>query len=184
VSGAEILALPTRLQGDLEGILLGSYLAEHLLEFVQENEPGELYFRLLDATLAALAAGVDQDLAARWFEAWVLNLAGIFPVPVECPSCGRPYAVAGAVLPPAGDNLVCVDCAGGGAPGPGALAVGEEVLALLARFARQGLAALAADPPPARLLRRVEELVSRVRRAFLQRELKSYLVMQRALAGV
>jgi DNA repair protein RecO (recombination protein O) len=184
ISGAEVVALPTRLQGDLEGILLGSYLAEHLLEMVQENEPAELYYRLLDATLAALAAGVDRDLVTRWFEVWALHLAGVFPVPESCPQCGRPLGTEGAVLPPSGEALVCRGCAGG-ARGEGAsagTAVEPRVVALLVRFARQRPAELAAAPPPAADLRRIEEVATRVRRAFLERELKSYVVMQRTLA--
>ena len=190
ISGAEVVALPTRLQGDLEGILLGSYLAEHLIELVQENEPADLYFRLLDATLAALAAGVDRDLVTRWFEVWALHLAGVFPVPEACPACGRTFAAAGgAVLPASAEALVCRDCAGGVAQGfemqsAGARAVAPEVLDLLARFARERPAELAAGPAPAAAdLRRIEEVVGQVRRAFLERELKSYVVMQRTLAG-
>ncbi|HEX2163660.1 MAG TPA: DNA repair protein RecO [Thermoanaerobaculia bacterium] len=184
ISGAEVVALPTRLQGDLEGILVGSYLAEHLIELVQENEPAELYFRLLDATLGALAAGVDRDLVTRWFEVWALQLAGVFPVPEECPRCGRPYAAAGgAVLPASGESLVCRDCAGGAAEIGGAQAVPPEVLGLVARFARERPAELAAQPPRTADLRRIEELTGRVRRAFLERELRSYVVMQRTLAG-
>jgi DNA repair protein RecO (recombination protein O) len=182
VSGAEIVALPTRLQGDLEGILLGSYLAEHLLELVQENEPAELYFRLLDATLGALAAGVDRDLVTRWFEVWALQLAGVFPGLAECPSCGRPYGAAGgAVLPSSGEGLACAECAG--AAVGAAVAVEGRVLELLGRFARERPAELAQAPPAAADLRRVEEVAGRVRRAFLERELKSYIVMQRTLAG-
>ncbi|HEX6202608.1 MAG TPA: DNA repair protein RecO, partial [Thermoanaerobaculia bacterium] len=180
ISGAEVVALPTRLQADLEGILLGSYVAEHLLEMVQENEPAELYYRLLDATLAALAAGVDRDLVTRWFEVWALHLAGVFPVPESCPQCGRPLGTEGAVLPASGEALVCRDCAGGAA----GTAIEPRVVALLARFARQRPAELAAAPPPPADLRRIEEVATRVRRGFLERELKSYLVMQRTLAGV
>jgi DNA repair protein RecO (recombination protein O) len=127
ISGAEVVALPTRLQGDLEGILLGSYLAEHLIELVQENEPADLYFRLLDATLAALAAGVDRDLVTRWFEVWALHLAGVFPVPEACPVCGRAFAAAGgAVLPASAEALVCRDCAGAAAQGFGTQGFGTQ----------------------------------------------------------
>lgn len=191
-----------RLQEELEGNLLGSYLVEHLLVFAQENEPAELLFRLLDSTLEALLAGVDRDLAARYFEAWVLRLAGVFPVPTECPVCGRPFAVSAgdggtageeapreAVLPPSGEGLVCIECAGGD-PGPppavpaGSLPAGPEVLAFLRRTGGERLAHMAAErPPPATTLRRVEELAARVRRTFLQTELKSYRVLRRTLGG-
>ena len=56
ISGVEPVRSAGRLLGELEDILLTSYLAEHLLEFAQENEPAELYFRLLDSTVEALLA--------------------------------------------------------------------------------------------------------------------------------
>src|SRR5918999_1343209 len=94
ISSVELVRTAHSLQTDLEGILLGSYLADHLLEFAQEGESSDYLYRLLDATLEALLAGVDRDLAARYFEAWVLRLAGIFPAPDVCPSCGASAAKA------------------------------------------------------------------------------------------
>jgi DNA repair protein RecO (recombination protein O) len=188
ISDVESVRPASRLLGELEDILLASYLAEHLLAFAQENEPAELYYRLLDSTVEALLAGVDRDLVARFFEIWMLRLAGIFPSPVECPACGREMdAARGAVLPASGEGLVCVDC-GAGAHGtadhglpPGALAVPPEVMALLERFGHVRLGELARQPPPPELLTRIEEIASRVRRSFLQHELKSYGVMRRTL---
>jgi recombinational DNA repair protein (RecF pathway) len=205
VSDVALLRPAARLQADLEGILLGSYLVEHVLVFAQENEPADLFFRLLDSTLEALLAGADRDLAARYFETWVLRLAGVFPVPTECPACGRPFggeslgaggeapvepdeeAPREAVLPPSGEGLVCIECAGGD-PGPppaappGSLPAGPDVLGFLRRTGRESLVRLAAKrPPEARTLRRVEELAARVRRTFLQTELKSYRVLRRTL---
>ncbi|HXM70106.1 MAG TPA: DNA repair protein RecO, partial [Thermoanaerobaculia bacterium] len=38
ISSVELVRPVHRLQADLEGILLGSYLADHMLEFAQEDE--------------------------------------------------------------------------------------------------------------------------------------------------
>lgn len=179
VSSVELVRPAHRLQEDLEGILLGSYLADHALEFAQENEESDHLFRLLDSTLEALLAGVDRDLAARYFETWVLRLAGIFPSPRACPLCGEPFT-GGAVLPAGSDALVCRECAG---PGAG-LEVGPEVLELLLRMGREGLPQVAQTPPAPRALRRIEELAARVRRHFLQRELRSYEVIEKTRAGI
>jgi len=187
ISDVESVRPASRLLGELEDILLASYLAEHLLEFAQENEPAELYYRLLDSTVEALLAGVDRGLVARFFEIWMLRLAGIFPSPVECPACGREMdAARGAVLPASGEGLVCVDCGGAGGAAvhglqPGALAVPPEVMAVLERFGHVRLSELARQPPPPELLARIEEIAVRVRRSFLQHELKSYGVMRRTL---
>lgn len=183
IGEVELLRPAHKLQEDLEGILLGGYLAEHLVEFVQEDEPAELPFRLLESTVSALLSGVDRDVAARYFEAWVLRLAGIFPPPRECPVCERPFSDRGAVLPARDEALVCPDCAAsalGAAPAASVgLPVGPEVIEFLLRVGREPLADLARRPPPEAVLRRAEEVATEVRRRFLGRELKSYGVMQK-----
>jgi len=189
ISSVELLRPAHRLQEDLEGILLGSYLADHLLEFAQENEASDHLYRLLDSTLEALLAGVDRDLAARYFECWILRLAGVFPSPRACPACGRPFEAAdgaGAVLPPNDETLLCFDC--GGRAG---LVVTPETLDFLRRIGRESLPSVAAGAegasgalPSVATLRQVETLCVRVRRQFLQRELRSYDVIQKTRAGI
>ena len=177
ISSVELVRSAHAVQEDLEGLLLGSYLADHVLEFAQEGEVSDPLYRLLDSTIEALLAGVDRDLAARYFECWILRLAGIFPAPWSCTGCGAPFAEAGAVLPRSGESLMCRDCGGGDG-----LPVAPATLAFLQRIGRENLPAVAAEPPPAAVLRWVEELCARVRRGFLQRELRSYDVIQQTLA--
>ena len=182
ISSVEMIRAAHRLQSDLDGLLLGSYLVDHMLEFAQEDDPSDVLYRLLDSTLEALLAGVDRDLAARYFEAWVLRLAGVFPPPTACPSCGRPFE-GWATLPPSGETLLCMDCAGevGGTAG---FIVRPETLELLRRVGRESLPKLAGRPPSPEALRQLEQLSARVRRHFLQRELRSYDVIQKTRAGV
>ena len=177
IRSLELSRPATFLQGDLEGLLLGAYLADHMLEFAQENEDSHELFRLLDTTLAALAAGVDRDLAGRYYEIWVLRLAGVFPSAEECLSCGRDLG-PGAVLPAAAEGLVCRDCGGGG------MALGPEVVEFVRRSARENLDSLSRRPPAPSTLATVAELSARVRRAFLQHELKSFRVIRETLAGL
>jgi DNA repair protein RecO (recombination protein O) len=188
ISSVELVRPAHRLQEDLDGILTGCYLADHALEFAQENEASELLFRLLDSTTEALVQGVDRDLGARYFEAWVLRLAGIFPPPHACPTCGAPLA-GGAVLPAGGDALLCADCGQGARTG--GFRVTPEAVAFLRRIGRESLPAMAAaaagdgaEPPAPAVLRQVEALCARVRRQFLQRELRSYDVIQRTRSAI
>ena len=178
VRGVEMLRPSHRLQDDLEGILLGCYLAEHALVLAPENAADETFYRLLDSTVEALLAGVDRSVAARYFEWWALRLAGVFPPPRECPLCGGDLT-GGAVLPRGGDGLVCRGCAGAGA----GLTLPAEIVGFLLRVAREPLAAVAASAPAPEVLGRLEQVSGEVRRSFLQHELKSYVVMQRTLAG-
>jgi len=177
ISAVEMIQSAHRLQEDLEGILAAAYMADQVSTFVQENEPEDLHFRLLSSTLEALEGGVDQDLASRFFETWILRLAGIFPPPDDCPECGQPLEKAG-ILPPNGDALLCTEC---GVQAVGGWKAGPGVLEFLRRTARQKLVRLAQDPPSTKVLRRVEELNGRIRRSFLQSELRSYKVLQQTL---
>jgi DNA repair protein RecO (recombination protein O) len=177
ISAVELIRAARQLQEDLDGILLGSYLTDHVLELAQEGDPSDPLYRLLDSTTEALLAGVDRDLAARYFETWMLRLAGVFPSPKACPSCGRPFVSddgeEGGVVPPNGETLLCFDC--GGRSG---YIARPETLELLRRFGRESLTEVAQNPPSKRTLREVEEVCGRVRRGFLQRELRSYEVIQ------
>jgi DNA repair protein RecO (recombination protein O) len=179
ISSVELVRTAHLLQTDLEGILLGAYLADHMLEFAQEGETADHFFRLLDSTIQALLAGVDRDLATRYFESWILRLAGVFPAPHACPECGLPFPPEGAMLPRSGEMLLCLDC--GGRSG---FAVSPAALELLRRIGRESLPAAAERAPSPSLLREVEDLCAQVRRHFLQRELRSYDVIQRTLAKV
>ncbi len=185
ISEVELVRPASALQDDLEGILLGSYLAEHMMQFAQENEESETSFRLLDTTLEALLAGCDRGLAARYFEVWVLRLNGIFPSPRECPLCGRPIADRAALLETEA-MVVCHRCVSGaqGTPASRLRRIGAGELDFLRRSARENLPRMAERPPAPRDLDKVEALCALIRRQFLQSELKSYRVMKRTLASL
>src|SRR5436305_7031820 len=76
ISSVELVRTAHPIQPDLEGILLGSYLADHLLEFAQEGEEAGHLFRLLDGAVQAPIARVDRDLATSYFDSWVPRHAG------------------------------------------------------------------------------------------------------------
>jgi len=176
ISSVELLRAPRGLD-DLEGLLIGAYLAETAATFAQEGEPAERLYRLLDSTIEALAEGVDRPLAVRYFESWILRLAGVFPAPEICPLCGEPFA-GGAALAGGGDALVCRRCA---ADEPGARPVSAAAIELWLRAGRENLRSMSARPPSAATLDEVGDVVGRVRRHFLGHELKSLGVLRRTL---
>jgi DNA repair protein RecO (recombination protein O) len=159
---------------DLDGILLAGYLAEHLVCFAQENEDSESFYRLLDGTLGWLEQGVDRDLVARYFEVWMLRLAGIFPPPRECPICGRALAEAGdAAVDRGGPEIRCRECAPAGEA-----RVSAAAIRFLLRSAREAPPAMAGERAAPSLLREVERVCALVRTSFLHQELRSYQVME------
>lgn len=178
ITSVETLRAADALLASLEGVLAASYLAESVRAFAPEGEPQELLFRLLDSTVAALLAGVEPALATRYFEVWLLRLAGVFPFASPCPGCGGALA-AGSRLVGGGESLVCASCGGeeGEAVAPGALR-------FLAAAARSPLGQLAGEGVTEADLAAVERLAAAVRRHFLQHELRSYEVMMRTLGTV
>lgn len=180
ISSVELLRPAKTLAVDLEGILLGASIAEQMALFAQENEPAEVAFRLLDATLQALERGADRELVTRYYESWLLRLAGIFPAPTDCPQCGKGFDAAGAALPPSGEALLCRGCAG---RGPGAFQIAPSALDFWRRIGRENLSSMAERPPTRETLSDVAEVVARVRRHFLQHEIRSLTVMEQTLGA-
>lgn len=185
ISEVELLRSAEGLNRDLEGILLGAYLAEHMIELALEGEESGRLYRLLDSTLDALLAGVPRDLAARYFEVWALRLSGLFALPTPCRDCGwllDSGAEMVADLPPS----LCPRCGelASPMPPPGWGEGPAALMTFLLRSGRQGLPALAAEPPPPSVLRQVEELCRSIRREFLQKELNSYGVMHQTLGSL
>lgn len=176
ISSVELLRAPRGLE-DLEGLMIGAYLAETAATFAQEGEPAEKLYRLLDATIEALADGVDRALVVRYFESWILRLGGVFPSPELCPLCGAPLD-AGAALAGGGDALVCRSCAAGE---PGAIPVSAAAIAFWLRAGREGPRSMADRPPHAATLAEVGEVTGRIRRHFLGQELRSLGVLRRTL---
>lgn len=180
ISSVELLRPVKQLQQDLEGILLGATIAEQVALFAQEGESSEVLYRLLDATVEALEAGRDRNLVARYFESWLMRTAGVFPPPVECPQCGRGFE-GGAYLLASGEGLICRECA---RAGQGVSQVSAAVIDFWRRIGRENIEAMAATPPPASVLAEVAEAIGRIRRHFLQHEVRSLMVMERTLAGL
>ncbi len=181
LSGAETIRSARALHEDLEGILVSSYLAEHMQVFAQEDEPDNHLYRLLDTTVQALLDGCDRLLATRYLECWTLRLSGVFPSPRRCPACGSPIGDE-AWLAVDAAGILCASC--GGDAGSNRK-VDADALAFLRQIGSAALGALQGNGHfDQATLESVGSLTREVRRAFLGRELNSYGVMQRTLREV
>ncbi|MFQ5670509.1 MAG: DNA repair protein RecO [Acidobacteriota bacterium] len=111
------LLAPTPGEGrDLEAFYACGYLAEILEQFSREGEADDALYRLTQASTRALAAGQEAERVVRYFEIWVLRLAGLLPDLEECPRCGQRMTRLGAAFFPGGE-AVCWACAGSSAAG-------------------------------------------------------------------
>jgi recombinational DNA repair protein (RecF pathway) len=103
-------------QRGLEAALALGYFAELLDAFAQEGEAEDAVYRLARAVIGAAEGGTSTVVLARYLEAWLLKLHGVYPPLDRCAACD-------GVLP-AGDlgyhrhaqGFVCEAC--GPASGP------------------------------------------------------------------
>src|SRR2546421_8147316 len=89
MSGAEILKSHFNLSSIFESAEVLAYMGEMVAEFAPPNEADERLFRMLTACVEALAErkGSERGLT-RYFEIWLLRLAGLFPDLRFCGKCG------------------------------------------------------------------------------------------------
>lgn len=72
-----------------ERVCAFSYFAELVAEFIQENYPAPLVFRLLLASMSAAEITGISNALVRYFEIWILKLNGLFPDYDYCSHCGQ-----------------------------------------------------------------------------------------------
>ncbi len=158
---------------ELAGALLLGAFAESLQTFVSDSDPAEAFYRLARHAIDGLFAGAPPELAATYFDVWILKLSGLFPAPGECAGCGRALAALDAVFfDESRPGFVGAECRAGSA-----LRVTPAALATLG-----GILASPLDPAarPSGLAD-IGEIARRARRHFLGHELKSQRVLQDSL---
>ncbi len=91
VTDCELVASRFDLGCDPEVAALFGYWGELLIEFFPAHQANDHAYRLVAAVLAAVDAGLDRDTLLRYFECWVLRLAGFLPDFSACSLCGRGF---------------------------------------------------------------------------------------------
>ena len=159
----------------LEMALSLSYFAELLDAFAQEGEAEDAVYRLALAVVAAADGGADVAGLARYLEAWLLRLHGIYPPLDRCAGCGGALPAGGLVYHAAAHGFVCAACV----PASGPL-LGEAVRGFLAAVFRRGPGQMPPPPAEASVLEPFHrDLISR----HLERDLRSHRVLRDAAAG-
>ena len=89
ISNAEILKSHFDLAAQLEASEVLAYMGELVSEFAPPHEANEKLFRMVSACVEALdTAPQSSRLVLRYFEVWLLRLAGLFPDVRSCADCG------------------------------------------------------------------------------------------------
>src|SRR3977135_2618036 len=89
IQSAEILDSPMKLFEDYDRAVCAARLIELVDRFLPEREPQDAVFRLVRMTVRALEQGCSIELAACYFEVWMLRLAGVFPDLFYCSACKK-----------------------------------------------------------------------------------------------
>lgn len=111
---AEILRSYFALAGNMETVTVLAYLSELVIEFAPPHEPNERLFRMVNACLeAASGAPAEMEAIARYFEVWILRLAGFLPDVRHCIDCGRRFGEEEDAFLDAEGKLRCRQCGQG-----------------------------------------------------------------------
>lgn len=95
ISSTEILKSNFDLAVQTEAAEALAYMGELVSEFAPPHEANEKLFRMLTACVDALSnAPETAPLVLRYFEAWLLRLAGLFPELRVCAECGVSFSDA------------------------------------------------------------------------------------------
>ena len=152
------------------------YLAELVIEFVPDHEPNELIYRLIAATLGALGDLPNDKLPAltRYFEIWMLKLAGFLPDWKRCGLCDVDLAGAASVWLTNEGMPQCADCSG---------RRGEELTPREWRTMLEVLtkspATFVSSPHDVRLVNQIGSIATRLIARALERDLKSFEFLDR-----
>jgi DNA repair protein RecO (recombination protein O) len=160
--GAELLRLgdcellrssfPALGRGCEAGLVL-SYFAELLDAFEPEGAADDAVYRLGRAVVIALEEGESQVMVmARYLEAWLLRLHGIYPPLDRCASCGARIGTRELPYDGASCGFVCSTCRP--ASGPVLSAASRAFIAEIFRRPPSALAGLEEPGSEIRLLHR------------------------------
>jgi DNA repair protein RecO (recombination protein O) len=155
----------------LEESLTLSYVAELLDAFSPEHEAEDAVYRLARALLAAAESGRPLAVLARYAEAWLLRLHGLYPPLEHCAGCGAPAGEGALRYHAPAHGFVCDAC--GAASGP---VLSPATRAFLSEVFRRPPDApgLVAPPEPERLESFHRGLIG----AHLERDLRAPRVLR------
>ena len=111
LSTSEILKSNFKLNAQVETAEVLAYIGELVAEFAPPHEADERLFRMVAACLEALSmvAGAERAIT-RYFEIWLLRLAGLFPDLRSCNECGAPFEETAVPYVDGELRARCVSC--------------------------------------------------------------------------
>jgi DNA repair protein RecO (recombination protein O) len=115
MSQAEIIESRFDLASQPEAAEVLAYMGELLADFAPPHEANDTLFRMVSACVDALAKTPNgAQLVLRYFEVWLLRLAGLFPDVRACGECGARIGEGEVAYLDVEVKPHCSNCARGG----------------------------------------------------------------------
>lgn len=162
-------------QQNLRTTVALSYLAEIADVFAQPEEASELLYRLVDRAIEAVMEGLDPFVVVTYVETWILKLSGVLPSVRECIVCGSALELPlkyGASF----GGFLCDRCNVAGTE-----RFANPVSELLQLVLSKSIRDVAALAPSRDDLFELRTFSVRLRREFLQHELRTWDLLQSVL---
>ncbi len=156
---------------DPEAAMTLSYLADVIDAFSAEGEAEDAVYRLARSLAAALLAGVPPAVLARYGEAWILRLHGIYPSLSRCASCAGTLDQGELRYDERSHGFLCAKC--GRASGPVLPVSARSALRWLFRQPPGDAGTLANSD-----LEAIESFHQKLITRHLEREVRSYRVLR------
>lgn len=111
---AEILRSHFDHSHNVEMVAALAYMSELVIEFAPPHEPNERLFRMVNACMIAAGQTPEAITAiVRYFEVWILKLAGFLPDLRSCVDCGKRFGEEESAFLDAENKLRCDVCSNG-----------------------------------------------------------------------
>jgi DNA repair protein RecO (recombination protein O) len=176
VSNCEIIQSQFELLSNSESLGVLHYFAELLSEFLPDHEPNPHAYRLAGALMGALRGLQPEKHSAlvRYAQVWVLKLAGFFADWRHCGECLRVLGPLETVWISADGAPLCANCSD--QRGEEFPAYARALLHEILRLAPDKFVAKPRDPDA---LNHIKSVAERLIRHTLERELRSYELLNR-----
>lgn len=152
------------------------YITDLADAFLPERESNKRIYRLLRAAISALSSPETAETRARYFEAWLMRLSGVYPIRRNCPSCGKSLQPLGAWFSFDERRLTCRKCR---EEVPRGFPLSPESLSFLTDVWRLPPDEL--DTARPRVLSELREFHYRLMQEHLEKDLKSHHVLEEML---
>ena len=113
ISQADILKSNFDLASQPEAAQVLAYIAELVGDFAPPHEANDKLYRMVKASVEALATSSDtSNQVMRYFEVWLLRLAGLFPELETCAECDNRFRDDESIYVDADARTRCHSCGG------------------------------------------------------------------------